>query len=398
MKQLIWLFCLTLIFCGCTGCAGVNGEGNSSGSVDVITVATYNAQEFFDAHKDGTEYDEFKKSGNWGKDQYQERLDRLCSVIRELNADIYVFEEIENEGILQDISNRLIGDSWRKNELLAYSCFAKTPGTAIGNAVLSRFPLKDMQIHGLDVRSENSIQPSMRPIIRVTVEAGGKDLYVFANHWKSKSGGEAESEIWRDWQESVLAGLLLEAKREAESEGRSWNALALGDFNRDISDFSWNKNLKSREGNVLLRLMQAGHDSPPGGEGTFAGGSSSGGGGDSGEGTPGGGGPLEGGGGTTGGEGAPGGETPGGKTGILVKSPWIDRNGRFTTERGSYWYNGQWERIDHIFAAGNTEITAFGPLAAETWVNESGHPEGYSLYNGKGFSDHLPLKAVIKMN
>ena len=52
----------------------------------------------------------------------------------------------------------------------------------------------------------------MRPIMEVNLDVGGRNVILFVNHWKSKSGGEEESEIWRDWQETLLAGRLAEMR------------------------------------------------------------------------------------------------------------------------------------------------------------------------------------------
>ena len=45
--------------------------------------------------------------------------------MRQLDADVYVFEEIENKNILIDISNRLSGNSWNQGRNWNYAFFAK---------------------------------------------------------------------------------------------------------------------------------------------------------------------------------------------------------------------------------------------------------------------------------
>ncbi len=68
------------------------------------------------------------------------------------------------------------------------------------------------------------------------------------------------------------------------------------------------------------------------------------------------------------------------------------------TAPGSYWYKGEWERIDHFFhpRAGRAYIpVSFGPIAIRPLVDEEGHPEGYKLFSGKGYSDHLPLLLIL---
>lgn len=310
----------------------------SKNNSSVISVVSYNAQEFFDANRDGCEYSDFKKSNNWNSDSYKIRLERLCTVIKNLNADIYVFQEIENEGVLQDLSNFLAGESWRQKDLWTYSCFAKEPDSAIGNAVFSRFPLSDIKVHHLDIRSESTHQPSMRPILEASVTAGNNKFKLYACHWKSKSGGEEETELWRNWQEQILADLLLQEKENSDSD---FATLICGDFNRDILDFSLNEKTDDPEGNIILR---------------------------------------------------------GKNNQIKVHSLWIDSQGNFSSTKGSYYFQNEWERIDQIFIAGNIRFKKFEPQYNGEWADETGVPLSYKLYNGDGYSDHLPVKAIIELS
>jgi len=157
----------------------------------------------------------------------------------------------------------------------------------------------------------------------------GNSLVLIVNHWKSKSGGEEKTEIWRDWQESLLS------ERIAMLPGSA--VLACGDFNRDIGDF-----VRGAENDVvLLRGAQFGS--------------------------------VE--------------KTP-------VHSPWFTGGGTYA-EPGSYCYDGSWERIDHFFTAGNAAVTDFRPETHGAWADSGGRPNGYKVYTGTGYSDHLPIAASI---
>ena len=100
---------------------------------DKVKIANWNVQTFFDANNDGTEYSEFAKSKTWGEEMYKERLKRLCSVIKKLDADIFIMEELENSNVLFDISNFLAGE-WNPRKIYRYACFSKNEGGAIGCA------------------------------------------------------------------------------------------------------------------------------------------------------------------------------------------------------------------------------------------------------------------------
>lgn len=296
-----------------------------------LKIANWNVQCFFDATKDGTEYSEFKKSKNWNRTIYETRLDKLCDSIRKINADIFVLEEIENHAVVVDISNRLQDMSFSQRKKYNYAVFAKNPGDAIGIAVLSKLPILESTVHNIDIRNLDEKQPSMRPILKVKVKTKNDALTIFANHWKSKSGGAEKTEIWRNFQESNLQSLIGQSLMQNEK------IIACGDFNRDISEFF------CEGGKVFLRT----HD-------------------------------FE-------------------KSEICLVSPWFlqsDGNSELVNP-GSYYYNDEFERIDHFFVSENLNIAEFAPLIGE-WCSDEGIPYKFQIYSGKGYSDHLPIQLIIE--
>ena len=336
--RLLSFLVLVVVLAVCSGACseegftrGMNLTGQDR---DVLSLVTWNVQTFFDGEKDGTEYSEFLKGGNWNREKYSARLERLCNVISALNADVFVLEEIENEGILQDISNSLAGNSWMAKNLFCYSCFAKPAGTGIGIGILSRYELMDFTTHSLYIRSQKIENPSMRYLIQVTVDIDGRELVLFANHWKSMSGSKEETEVWRDWQESLLADRLAGVKSAGILP-----AVACGDFNRDIGTF-----VRQSTGEVLLRCSGFGKT-----------------------------------------------ET------VSAHSPWYSANGALSTEIGSYWFQEKWERIDHIFTFGDVEILSFAPAAFSPWASDGKIPIAYKISTGEGYSDHLPLLCKIRL-
>lgn len=326
-----------------------------------IRIANWNVQCFFDATKDGTEYSEFKKSKNWNRAAYETRLDRLCDAIKKINADIFVLEEIENHAVVVDISNRLQDMSFSQRKKYNYAVFAKNPGDAIGIAVLSKLPILESNIHNIDVRTENGNQPSMRPILKVKIQAAEEILTIFVNHWKSKSGGEEKSEIWRNFQEANLKRLFEESLLQNEK------IIACGDFNRDISEFLCEdgkvffrtKDFSETQGNYKHKLNQK--------EKVL-------------------------------------GEIRNGfaKSEVSAVSAWFLKNDtKIGTKSGelvnpgSYYYNGTFERIDHFFVSENLNIVEFASLIGE-WCSDEGIPLRYQIFSGKGYSDHLPIVLTIE--
>lgn len=342
------LFCL-LVFMN-AGCgiqfnpkplfAGTHEKKNALSEDDkkrLLSIACWNVQTFFDAVTDGCEYTDFKNSSKWTKEKYVRRLDKLCEVITLLNSDITVLEEIENEAVVQDIVNRLTNGAWSRKKGWQYACFAKETDSAIGCAVLSRYELKNLSVHSLDIQIHKSSQPSSRPIMQMTVSAGEKEVELFVNHWKSKSGGEEETEIWRDWQEALLAERLVDYITNERS------VIMCGDFNRSVEDFIPLEEafLIKDKANIVLRR--------------------------------------------------PCGES------VKLYSPWFTDEGKYSTEIGSYFYDGGWERIDNFFFSGQIEIHKFQPVAEAPVADEASIPQGYKVYNDYGCSDHLPLKCIISI-
>ena len=237
-------------------------------------------------------------------------------------------EELEKEAQLQDIANRLSG-TFELSKTYHYAFFSAEIGSSIGCAVLSRYPVEEVSSHSMDIRLDEK-QPSLRPVTQFTLNLEGKSLVVFVNHWKSKSGGEEESEIWRNRQESLLADLIFKARKENDA------VLACGDFNRNISEFDYHV---SEDGKANLVLH--------------------------------------------------------GEQDVPVYSPWFMENGTYKIP-GSYWYKDEWERIDHFFGCGNLEIMDFAAENAGEWADGEGHPLRYQVWNGKGYSDHLPITCTVR--
>lgn len=325
------------------------GKGTTSRAVKLVS---WNVETFFDAATEGSEYDEFiGYKSLWSADKYRDRLKRLADYMKDENADIYCFMEIENEAVVLDISNQLQGSDAHGSKW-KYAAFGKEPGTAIGCAVFSKLPLESMTMHQIDYpvslpaaafeKRENGTAlepPVMRPLLEVRLNVGGSaadkaadasqalpaekaapgTLALFVCHWKSKSGDEAASAVWRNCQEALLASRM----QKAVSEGAA--VLACGDFNRGLSEFLWSY----QEGYVEMRSF----------------------------------------------------------SGIVTAaSPWFA-----SSQPGSYYYQNAWNKLDHIFTAGGAAVRSFEADTSGGIVTSGGTPYGYSIQTGKGFSDHLPL-------
>ena len=310
-----------------------------------VKIANWNLQTFFDSTPDGTEYSGFTKNDkSWTSEKYSIRLERLCSVITQIDADIIAFEEIENAKIIYDIINNYDLQG-RRDKSYNYACFASEEGQAFGVALLSRYPILDYSVHQVDVRSEKDdsgvliSQPRMRPVLKALVQIENTVFSVYVCHWKSKSSGAEASEIWRNYSENQLAYLISKDTN---------HVFITGDFNRDLKEFNINTSTSKFGfvGSVELGRLEL----------TNALLSDS----------------------------------------VLINSAWLSESATSCYEtEGTYFYQERWEKLDHFFFSNDITLKSFSTVKFEENTTESGTPYRYSVWNGKGVSDHLPIVCVI---
>jgi endonuclease/exonuclease/phosphatase family metal-dependent hydrolase len=138
-----------------------------------FSVGTYNVKNLFDLRFDGTEYDEFiPNSKQWNQSHYNAKLQSIAQVIKDSKVDILALQEVESKYALKDLLKLLPHYRYHK--------FLKTPKTAIGLGIISKYPLNNF--HGIYIKKGISY----RDILKVTVNIKGHDLTLFINHWTSK--------------------------------------------------------------------------------------------------------------------------------------------------------------------------------------------------------------------
>jgi len=193
-----------------------------------VKIATYNVENLFDMHYDGTEYEEYIPNGDWGwtTEMYRTKLINTATVIRGIGADIIGLQEIESESALKDLKAELN----RQGLYYTYYAFAKTRNSAVNVALLSRYPIQSALKHPVNYSGK------YRDILEAKITIEGKLLRVFVNHWKSKSGPESE-------RITCAKRLLQRLKELPENEPY----ILVGDFN---SHYEEHKTfLKSRKHN-----------------------------------------------------------------------------------------------------------------------------------------------------
>lgn len=144
------------------------------GRGDELTITTYNVENLCDGAVQGGEYAEYLPSGGWTDEAYRARLARIRDVLKELDSAVYLLEEVEHPGVVEDLAEgalRKAGYRWVAQ--------VKNEGEATGVALLSRIRPDWVRGHRVE---------GCRPLLEASFFGGS--LFVIALHAKSRIGGE----------------------------------------------------------------------------------------------------------------------------------------------------------------------------------------------------------------
>jgi endonuclease/exonuclease/phosphatase family metal-dependent hydrolase len=217
-KIIITLFATILIGGGLI--FSLNGQKNSSSSSQngtTFTVASYNLENAFDLVANGTEYAEFIPNfKGWDKESFEIKFSNSAKVIADMKPDIIALEEIENENALNELKKRLNA----RGSTYAYSAITTNQQSAVQVALLSKYKIVETK----EIKLER--QRRERPILKVTIDIGGKKLIVYANHWKAKTGPE-----------SHRLEYARELMRDISKLDKDTDYIILGDLNSNYNEF-----------------------------------------------------------------------------------------------------------------------------------------------------------------
>lgn len=167
----------------------------------VIAVASYNCENFFDPIHDTTKQDEdFTPNGqyHYTEEIYKQKQHNIATVIQKLATDvtpdgaaIVGLVEIENSKVLNDLVHQPeIAD--RKYE---YIWFPTSDERGISTAMLYNpkyFTVLGSEKRIVDLKLVGQTRPT-RDILHVYGILAGDTVHILVNHWPSKAGGEAVS-------------------------------------------------------------------------------------------------------------------------------------------------------------------------------------------------------------
>lgn len=211
----------------------------SQKNVKSFLVVSYNVENLFDTvNSPNFDDDEFTPAGTkeWTYDRYKKKLNDLARVImsipvKELPALIGL-SEIENRKVLEDLAGQR---GLRKGDYKIVHEDGRDP-RGIECALLYRPDLFKYKSHEY-VPIADPVDPEYiyRDILHVQGKGpDGSNLHIFVNHWKSRSGGELETERQRMFSAITLRKQMdLLMARES-----NFKVIVMGDFNDEPTNRS----------------------------------------------------------------------------------------------------------------------------------------------------------------
>jgi predicted extracellular nuclease len=227
------ILCVTFVI----GCQKSHNVTNQKRDNQQLVIGFYNVENLFDLANDPATNDEdFTPAGKlqWTEERYLTKLSHIAQVMDSLPGALPIAMglcEIENRSVLNDLikQEKIVAGNYQ----IVHKDSPDERGIDV--ALLYRSDvatLKHEEFLKIQLPSEND--PFTRDILYCILEIAGEEMHIFVNHWPSRSGGQAESEINRITAAQVLN------KRIDEILAKDQNAkiLAMGDFNDHPADKS----------------------------------------------------------------------------------------------------------------------------------------------------------------
>lgn len=194
-----------------------------------FTVASYNVENLFDLKKQNTEYKEFIPftKSKWNKKTFNIKIKNTIRVIKDINADIIAFQEIENKDLLVFLKKKL--------PQYKYHSYSKYPKSSVGIGFLSK--IKIINNNAINVKFKRR---TYRPIQETTFRIDNIDFKIFNNHWPSKRVAESYRIKYAKRLQDRLKKL-----------PKDYDYILLGDFNSnydEMQSFRYNKKLNNTDG------------------------------------------------------------------------------------------------------------------------------------------------------
>lgn len=222
-----------------------------------MRLATFNCENLFARYKFRSNFDPTGSDGftinDLAFDIYDETEKQITAqAIKEVDADIIALQEIESLPVLDRFNSRYLGGMRYRHRILIDSYDPR----GIDVAILSRFPIVSIRSYRNERNSSNTGFLFSRDCLEAEIDASGKQLIVYVNHFKSMIETRNATKARRAEQAGRVAAIVNQRWQGKNFEG---NFIVLGDLN-DYPDANTSLNaLLKHPGlvNVVKRLPEA---------------------------------------------------------------------------------------------------------------------------------------------
>jgi len=239
---------------------------------DTIYIASWNMENLFDAIDDADKRDEeFLPDGKkeWTQEKIDQKITNQAKVIQWMNdgngPDLLGFQEVEHQHLIETLIERHFSD---KNYKVAYQETLDKRG--IDNGLIydaDKFEVLNIKPIEVELASKYPTRYILEVHLR---KIGGEELYLYVNHWPSRSGGELKSRPNR----IKAATVLREAIDSLYKRNDKLNLVILGDFNDmpnnlSIARYLWTQQFTCTINTEPLRLYNLSYKDFLLGNGTY---------------------------------------------------------------------------------------------------------------------------------
>lgn len=204
-------------------------------------IGFYNVENLFDTTDDpnNEKDDEFLAAApkEWTQDRYQKKIENIGLVLKGIDFPMLMgFSEVENEQVLIDLAQ----SDLVKSKDYGIVHYDSPDFRGIDVALLykkSDFSVLSTEAIEVSLPASVSQFATTRDILLVKGTYKNEVLYVFVNHWPSRSGGVAATTQKREFAATILR----ESIENILTEEANANIIALGDFNDEPFNKSINE-------------------------------------------------------------------------------------------------------------------------------------------------------------
>ena len=196
---------------------------------DRVRLATFNCENLFARYKFKRNFDPRESDGftinDLAFDIFEETEKQITGqAIQEVDADVIALQEVESLPVLDRFNSRYLAPMKYRYRFLVDSHDPR----GIDVAVLSRCPILSVRSYRDERNAANTGWLFSRDCLEVQIDAEGKPLFLYVNHFKSMLGGRDQTKPKRVEQATQVAKIIDARWKQTGFEG---NFVVLGDLN-----------------------------------------------------------------------------------------------------------------------------------------------------------------------